>query len=232
MLENFYNYFARLFTSDRLDMESDGYRIARAQSALIGLCLFFLSAFATFYYILGFYVAVFSNLYLFTFAIITGIILKITDLYEFTGNILAFLGYTGFSADIIASGGIYSPIVPWLIVVPVYAYLYANLKSGIVWLIITFISILAYAVLDLVDIKFPFLYHRELAWLFYGYMYSGLIIFIALFIALYENHKKNVINKIENTKNALWGEMELAKKFRQCFYLKTLKWKGMRSQHT
>lgn len=98
------------------------------------------------------------------------------------GNLYVFIGAIAILILTYFSGGVWSAIYPWIISIPVLALLVVNRVSGIVWGVVSFVSMLLYAYWAYTGVDLPVEYNPEKRTIWYITILPGLLLII-LFIA-------------------------------------------------
>ncbi len=111
----------------------------------------------------------------------------------FISNFFGLAGIGCISGSIYFSGGLQSPVLPWLATTPIVILLLAGKKSGSFW---AFIAVLVVIVLSRMTYKgyvfpYPFLYKNIF---FTLSCYSGLILIIFFISILFENVRERAFN--------------------------------------
>lgn len=110
-------------------------------------------------------------------------IFKYTGNLSLGGNLLAFLSALTVAPSVVSSGGLLSDNLLWCVSVPIIALLFANLWSGIVWLIIllSFTTWLYFNTHSLPNHPFFDKYSPEYFFLSFTTLFSGLFGIICVF---------------------------------------------------
>lgn len=96
----------------------------------------------------------------------------------------------------IFSGGIYSSILPWIVIVPIAANLVVNRKFAWIWLAITLATVLGFSLLHIFNVPFEFQYNRDLEIQFYTIVYMGLTLILLLLTMVFDSAKMSAQNHI------------------------------------
>ncbi|MDQ6530934.1 histidine kinase [Flavobacterium sp. LHD-85] len=105
-----------------------------------------------------------------TLSLITAAILHLLLLFAvkknlpllFIINFYVFIGVSAVFISIYFSGGLISPVLPWLATSPVVALLMNGRKTGVIWLLINTVIALYFGISDKLGYSFPL--HYDLSW--------------------------------------------------------------------
>lgn len=146
---------------------------------------------------LGFYLMIFNVA---GFALIPFLI-KARMPALFVGNIYVCVGSVAVMILIFFSGGLQSPVAPWLIAPPVLALLIVNRLYALIWMGISIVCLSVLAVITNSGYTFPINYKTDWALLFAYLSSSGLILIVVMVAMIFEGNIKKVLNSLTE-KNA------------------------------
>jgi len=119
----------------------------------------------------------------------------------FVGNIYVCVGSVAVMILIFFSGGLQSPVAPWLIAPPVLALLIVNRLYALIWMGISIVCLSVLAVITNSGYTFPINYKTDWALLFAYLSSSGLILIVVMVAMIFEGNIKKVLNSLTE-KNA------------------------------
>ncbi|MEP7266747.1 MAG: adenylate/guanylate cyclase domain-containing protein [Saprospiraceae bacterium] len=129
---------------------------------------------------------------------------------DFIGNYISAIGFAGVISLCYFSGGLYSPVLPWISLVPIVSLLFSRASYAISWLLLVIASILIYHLVLSNAIDLPVGYDLKYHDLFYLFSLLGLISTYFLLSLIYQHSlsksKQNLIVKnmeIESKNNIL-----------------------------
>lgn len=124
------------------------------------------------------------------------------------GNLYVFIGTMAVTVLIYYSGGIDSPILPWLIAPPVLALLIVGRFYAFVWAGISLICLTAFILVAISGNALPVDYntHWKLPFLFL--CSSGIIMIVVMISMIFERNTANALNEVEAQKKALQASKE------------------------
>lgn len=134
----------------------------------------------------------------------------------FGGNFFAFSASIFFLGLVISSGGFASPIVAWLVTIPICAFLFANAKSGYIWAVIMSIFYVLFLVLDIQGFQFELDYSKEFSPFVRFASYFGLLLYIVVITQVYETGYQRVNKELlDANKNVLQQKLDLEKAWQE-----------------
>jgi diguanylate cyclase (GGDEF)-like protein len=93
------------------------------------------------------------------------------------------------------TGGIFSPVIHWIIVLPILAVLLGGMRSGLIWSIVSMLCVIALYLLEILQIPLPYNPITAVR-AFEAACTSGLIIVVIILCLLFELNSARVINKL------------------------------------
>ena len=147
----------------------------------------------------------------FAFLINTWLVKKEVDFF-ITGNLFAFLGSVIIVIMMTYSGGIYSPVTPWIAAGPTFALLLVNRKSAWFW---TCIMLVAIAVFTFIEVQgYTPLPEYNLATKPYYYMtvFASLILLMLTINMIFEKNKNDALLKVEAAKKSITDSINYARR--------------------
>lgn len=117
---------------------------------------------------------------------------------DILGNLFVLLGFTGIVLLSYFSGGLESPILPWISLVPIVGLLFVNRTWVWIWFGLTVLSLLIMIALHFNGHLFPIQYHPEYKLLLFANCMLGLV-FTILFLNMIFEYSLNKANRqLEN----------------------------------
>jgi signal transduction histidine kinase len=110
---------------------------------------------------------------------------------------LCIFGCTWFS------GGVYSPVFPWLVETPIVLLLIAGKKNGYTWVVISLAMAIAFGVLSYSGFSFPLDYNKSSNTFFFLTCNTGLVLIIFLISLIFENFRIAAFNEVMRQKDEL-----------------------------
>jgi len=101
------------------------------------------------------------------------------------------------------SGGVYSPVFPWLVETPIVLLLIAGKKNGYTWVIISLAMALAFGVLSYSGFSFPHGYNKSSDMFFFLTCNTGLVLIIFFISLIFENFRIGAFNEVMRQKDEL-----------------------------
>lgn len=120
-----------------------------------------------------------------------------------SGNLLAFILFLLFLESVFATGGLYSDNLLWMMATPLVALLFANSRSGMVWLAIL-IGVTIY--LYVLDIQSPGFYKSQtesLDGLYYLITYCGLFVMLIGIVLIFATGQSMIIRALDEKQKEL-----------------------------
>jgi signal transduction histidine kinase len=120
------------------------------------------------------------------------------------GNIYVFMGTLAVLVLIFYSGGLKSPIFPWLIAPPVLALLIVNRFYAFIWTAVSIVCLMYFTVSTFMlgDI-FPIKYNTDWNLLFSFLCAFGIILIVVLIAMIFENNTITALKSLEARKKEL-----------------------------
>ena len=125
-----------------------------------------------------------------------------TNIYiiaNFFGGIgsLCIFGCTWFS------GGVYSPVFPWLVETPIVLMLIAGKKNGYIWVVISLAMAVVFGLLSYSGFSFPYAYNKSSDMFFFLTCNTGLVLIIFFISLIFENFRIEAFNEVMRQKDEL-----------------------------
>lgn len=118
-------------------------------------------------------------------------------------NIITFFGWAGNFGTFEFGGGIYATDNMWGIVISAWVFLVANRISGIVWFVISGLTLLVFYVAEINGVR-DFkgaVVNLDSSYYFFNYILG--VIFLALIVNMYENSKERFLSQLKSSKALL-----------------------------
>jgi signal transduction histidine kinase len=158
------------------------------------------SLFSLAYVTLSSYFEFKEGVYLMAFNVISCLILPIfarTRMpISWLGNVFLFVGGTTILIIAYLTGGVWSSVYLWIIVIPVVALLIVNKLSSIVWGVISLGSMIGFGFLDIRNNQLP--NYDTGAIIVYVAVISGLLLIILLISLVFEFTMTNALKEVES----------------------------------
>jgi len=171
--------------------------------------------FAIFYAFLDFYIAVYCNLFIlagvqFSYQLLSKPAdhTKSFDVLALVTNVTCAFCMIGFSIQAFHSGGIYSPILPWLSVIPLTAFLFGSRRTGYFWILTMTAFIMAMLALDLNGYHFALSYPEKYQSFFFVWMEIGFVAFIAMMSQIVSDAAHSRMKKIFSSNDLIRQQMK------------------------
>ena len=134
----------------------------------------------------------------------------------FGGNFFAFSAAIFFLGLIFSSGGSTSPIMAWLITIPICAFLFANARSGYIWAVLMGMFYVIFLILDLQGFHYSIDYPQEFSPFVRFASYLGLLVYIIVITQIYETgHQRLNHQLISANKSILQQKLDLEKAWQE-----------------
>lgn len=131
------------------------------------------------------------------------IIFKRFGNFWISGNLLAFILFLIFLESVFATGGLYSDNLLWMMATPLIAILFANSRSGMVWLgILLIVTVYLY----IIDLQSPGFYRNqtaELDGLYYLITYCGLFVMLIGIVLIFATGQSMIIRALDEKQKEL-----------------------------
>lgn len=128
--------------------------------------------------------------------LLIALLLRYSKSTIFLANLYVLFCWLPITSLTFFSGGIYSSILPWIVIVPVAGNLIVNRKFAWFWLAITLAAVLGFSLLQISNVSFGYHYNRDLEIQFYTIVYMGLALIILILTIVFDNEKLLAQNKI------------------------------------
>jgi signal transduction histidine kinase len=210
MIQNIYNRLRYYFIPDEKKSNPDS-------QLLLVIDFYILTAIFTLFYVLiyamielkeGVISVGFSTLLFFIGLILIkkGLnIALINHFYLFVG------GFFGVFITIYFSGGLQSPVMPWLVVLPVTALLlFDTMKDVIIWIVIPVVVILSFMIASFLGFSTPISYNLGWKNFYLGISYSGLTLIIFIVSYIFKSFINNNLNQLKAAQDQLIQSEKLA----------------------
>jgi len=115
------------------------------------------------------------------------------------------------------SGGIFSPVLPWFILIPTISLLLLGIcQNTILWLVLTILVVLAYGVLGQLGFNYPNNYNHEV-WdkIFTTTCVFGLVLIVYLVTHLFEAIKQKALRKLAEKNKEITDSIHYARRIQQ-----------------
>lgn len=119
------------------------------------------------------------------------------------GNLYVFAGTFAVAVLINYSGGLSSPILPWLIATPTLALLLLNRPSAFVWSGVALMAMTYFGILSYEGIQLPVQYDVSWHVLFKILSFSGVLLIIFMINLVFEDNRNKAVSSLEVNNNEL-----------------------------
>jgi signal transduction histidine kinase len=119
------------------------------------------------------------------------------------GNLYVLIGTLAVVVLIYYSGGINSPIFPWLIAPPVLALLIVSRQYALVWTGVVLACLTVFILLTGSDHVFPVIYNQEWKLTFTLLCSSGIILIVVLISQIFESNTIAAVREVESQKKEI-----------------------------
>ena len=191
------------FIADRLKSQREIYRKARQLVLVTQIASLFLFGYTATYFTMGLKMSAFVCFSGALMLIPLFFIFRKSGNFLFTGNVTALVAYLVIVTIISETGGIYSPVIFWLIVPSFAAFLFVNKTSGYTWSVFCVLAIVFFFLAGFYGLNFQHKNYMQWNVFFYFFIALGLVSFLLIYIMLYEFEKADFIRiiKIERKKS-------------------------------
>lgn len=163
--------------------------------------------------IIGFNIGVYYMIFNVAGFLFLPFLMKTRASVKVLGNLYVFIGALAVVILIWYSGGIHSPILPWLIVPPVLALLIVSRFYALVWAAVTIGCLTFLIFYAMSGNTFPVRYNEDWKLLFMLLCSSGIIMIVVTISMIFESNTATALNEVELQKKALQlSKEELAKR--------------------
>ncbi len=185
MLKRLEKFLLR-FIHPELKKNNEQKLISLAIITIYFLSVIFLIFFGTLFYLIKYYHGTVAASISLIFTLAAIYITNKTPQRTLSAIIGLVGNYIGFMIFITTSGGISSPTAPWLLTLPVFAFLFGNRRAGIFWTVMVALTFTFLMLANVYGFEFP-KYLPEKAFLIDEFFSgAGVVIFIVLMIGTYE----------------------------------------------
>ncbi len=162
------------------------------------LSIVFLLIYTLFYFLLSYTLPALLCLSMALIASFTVILFIKKEGYWRCASIFSSISLIGLWLIAASTGNIYSPTLPWLVVSPIFAFIFSNRKSGILYTVLMFLCVFLLLLNNIYHIiKLPFYNYKE-DLILYSFVYSGLMVyFITLIFFVYEKGYKVLFSSLK-----------------------------------
>ncbi len=159
--------------------------------ALSILSLFFLSTvflifFGALFYAIKYYYGTLAAAISLVFTLVAIVLLKVNKERKYAAFMALMGNYIGFLIFISTSGGLHSPTSPWLIVLPIFAFLFARKSAGYWWAGIVALTYIGFFLAGLFHLPLPDALPKESVLIDEFFSTFGVLVFILIMILTYE----------------------------------------------
>src|ERR1700741_639712 len=142
------------------------------------------------------------------------LLIKKTLSYKLSANI--YIANCAFVAILVCtyfSGGLFSPVLPWFILVPTISLLVLGIgKNTFVWLAISVTLIVTFGVLSITGYRFPLAYDVSWTNFFATTCIAGLALIVYIVTMVFEKAKESALNKLAEKNKEITDSIHYAKK--------------------
>lgn len=123
-------------------------------------------------------------------------------------NLYIFAGVVDINVSIYFSGGMYSPVIPFLASSPIVALLLAGKPSGFFWMGINTLCAAAFCIMEYDHFPFPYDYDPARKTLLFILCFIGIIQLIFILSLVFENGKNAALNKLAQRNKMIVAEKQ------------------------
>jgi signal transduction histidine kinase len=131
------------------------------------------------------------------------------------GNIYVLTGTVAVVVVIFFSGGVHSPVFPWLIAPPVLALLITGRANSMIWTVIVLGCLGTMMFMEGSGFRFPVSYNTEWSLFFKLLCSVGIILIIGVIVLIFENNTARALNEVASQKMALQESNEILSAHRE-----------------
>lgn len=114
------------------------------------------------------------------------------------------------------SGGLFSPVLPWFILIPTISLLLLGIcLNAFIWLLITIILVVGFGAVAMAGWKYPFDYNTEWSHLFTTSCIFGLSLIVYIVTMVFERAKEDALNKLAAKNKEVTDSIYYAQKIQQ-----------------
>lgn len=131
------------------------------------------------------------------------------------GNIFVLLSSIIIITMITFSGGIFSPVTPWIAAGPTFALLLINRKAAYTWSIIMFSVMATFSVLEVLEATPLAQYNLDVKPTYYFVVYSSLIFIMLMVNLIFEKNKNDALVKVEDANKNITASINYARRIQK-----------------
>jgi signal transduction histidine kinase len=189
---------------------ADAYQFSRYR--LLLNASFFTSIFSLLYLIISIAIEFNEGVYLMIFNVVGFLVLpllmKTQVPIKVIGNLYVLVGASAVTIVIYFSGGIDSPVFPWLIAPPVLALLIVSRLYAWVWTGVAMICLITFIVGSIQDYAFPVHYNDNWKLMFTMLSSSGIILIVVTITMIFESNTAAALLEVESQKKEIQESRE------------------------
>jgi signal transduction histidine kinase len=179
----------------------------RRRTQLVALAIIITAGFALFYFVVSWITEFPQGMQIMTYCflgiITTFLLLKFGVNVYIVANIFALVESLSIFGCIYYSGGVYSPVFPWLVETPIVLILIAGKKNGYAWVTISLAMAALFGILSYSGFAFPYDYDKTKETFFFLTCNIGLVLIIFFISLIFENFRISAYNQVTRQKDAL-----------------------------
>ena len=161
------------------------------------ISLIFLSFYSWFSYYIEFYIAVYILLIYLVCVLLLALLVRTQLSFIWLENTYVLLGSIMLTILTYYSGGLWSAVYPWLIIIPIVALLVINKLSGVIWGIISLGLMFWFAIIAYQGIELPVAFNTTLRTLWYIIVLPGALVVLLIFSFVFKTIEVNILKKLE-----------------------------------
>lgn len=131
---------------------------------------------------------------------------------QILGHVYILFGAIAVITTTCFSGGIWSAVYPWIISIPVLALLVVDRTAGLVWGLISFVSMLVIGGLSLKGYEFPVGYNKEMKTEWFISVLPGLLLIVMLVSLVFESSQKKALDSLAAQNEQLKSQKDTIEK--------------------
>ena len=182
--------------SDELPDDLPTQRKARLMVIAFGASAILLFLFGAFYLLIEYYLGAIACAYGIFIAVLLLVIFRITGNFFFCGRFFDYNALLLFAALIYGTGGIFSPIIPWLAIIPASGFVFEGRKRGLIMSALSLILVITFWVLNRYEVPEEILYNTDYAEWLALLVNGGLLGYILMVLLFYEISKERTIGEL------------------------------------
>ena len=114
------------------------------------------------------------------------------------------------------SGGLFSPVLPWFLLVPVISLLLFGIsRNTTIWLVVSVGITVVFGVMGIVGFEFPVQYNTELSDFFTLTCVAGLLLIVFIVTHIFEKAKARAFDTIEQKNQEILDSLHYAKRLQE-----------------